>query len=130
MMAVTVTEIESTTEEEMVEMILEEETEILEVKTVEDPVVVTVAVQVVVTGVDLVAETVAVQAVVAVVVQVAAENLDSIVTIAHQKAQVEAVAVVGTTRGNRETITLADECSSRASETGFDILQTLNAAYD
>ena len=113
MMAVTVTEIESTTEEEMVEMILEEETEILEVKTVEDPVVVTVAVQ----------------AVVAVVVQVAAENLDSIVTIAHQKAQVEAVAVVGTTRGNRETITLADECSSRASETGFDILQALNAAY-
>ena len=59
----------------------------------------------------------------------AAENLDSIVTIARQKVQVEAVAVVGTTRGNRETITLADECSSRASETGFDILQALNAAY-
>ena len=63
-------------------MILEEETEILEVKTVEDLGVVTVAVQ----------------AVVAVVVQVAGENLDSIVTIARQKAQVEAVAAVGTTR--------------------------------
>ena len=122
MMAVTVIEIGSTTEEEMVEMTLE-------VKTVGDLVAETAVVQAVVTGVDLVAETVVVQAVVAVGVQVAAENLDSIVTIARQKAQVEAVAVVGTTRGNRETITLADECSSRASETGFDILQALNAAY-
>ena len=65
-----------------------------------------------------------------VVVQVVEENLDSIVTIARQKALVEVVDVVETTNVNLVIITIADESTFAASETGFDILQTPNAAYD
>ena len=71
---------------------------------------------------DLVAETVA--------VQVEVENLDSIETTVHQKALGVVVDVAATIRVNRGTITIADESACAASETGFDILQTRNAAYD
>ena len=65
-----------------------------------------------------------------VAVQVAEENHDSIETTVHQKALVEVVDVVATIRVNRGTITIADESACAASKTGFDILQTRNAAYD
>lgn len=65
-----------------------------------------------------------------VAVQVGEENLDSIETTVHQKALVEVVDVAATIRVNRGTITIADESAFAASETGFDILQTRNVAYD
>ena len=65
-----------------------------------------------------------------VAVQVVEVNLDSIETTAHQRAQVEVVDVVETTKVNLEIITTTDESACAASETGFDILQTSNAAYD
>ena len=46
-----------------------------------------------------------------------------------QKDQAEVVGAAVTISVNREIIILVDECNSTASETGFDILQALNAAY-
>ena len=46
-----------------------------------------------------------------------------------QKDLVEVVGAAVTISVNRETITPADEYICTASETGFDILQALNAAY-
>ena len=57
------------------------------------------------------------------------ENQGSIETIGLQKDQVEAEDAVATISVNRVTIILADELIFTASETGFDILQALNAAY-
>ena len=80
--------------------------------------------------VEMVAEMAEGLVAVLVAVLVVEENLDSIVTIARQKALVEAVDAVETTNVNRVIITIADESACAAYETGFDILQTRNAAYD
>ena len=101
MMAVTATERRSTTEEETVGTPLEAEVETLEVGTV-------------------------------VVILVGAEvqaNPSSIEARGLQKDQAEVVGAAVTISANRETITPADEYICTASETGFDILQALNAAY-
>ena len=101
MMAVTATERRSTTEEETVGMTLEVEVETPEVGTV-------------------------------VVILVGAEvraNPSSIEARGLQKDQAEVVGAAVTISANRETITPADEYICTASETGFDILQALNAAY-
>ena len=101
MMAVTATERRSTTEEETVGTTLEAEVETLEVGTV-------------------------------VVILVGAEvqaNPSSIEARGLQKDQAEVVGAAVTISANRETITPADEYICTASETGFDILQALNAAY-
>ena len=65
--------------------------------------------------------------------QVVAEvtlNPSLIEILVHQRAKEEAEDAVVITRGSRETIMPADESNIAASETGFDILQTCNAAYD
>ena len=101
MMAVTAIERRSTTEEETVGTTLEEEVETPEVGTV-------------------------------VVILVGAEvqaNPSSIEARGLQKDQAEVVGAAVTISANRETITPADEYICTASETGFDILQALNAAY-
>ena len=101
MMAVTAIERRSTTEEETVGTTLEEEVETPEVGTV-------------------------------VVILVGAEvqaNPSSIEARGLQKDQAEVVGAAVTISANRETITPADEYIYTASETGFDILQALNAAY-
>jgi len=101
MMAVTAIERRSTTEEETVGMTLEGAVETLEVETV---------------AVILADEEV--QA-----------NPSSIEARGLQKDQAEVVGAAVTISANRETITPADEYICTASETGFDILQALNAAY-
>ena len=63
------------------------------------------------------------------IVKAEEENLGSIETIGLQKDQVEVVGAAVTISVNRETITPEDEYICTASETGFDILQALNAAY-
>ena len=101
MMAVTAIERRSTTEEETVGTTLEEEVETPEVGTV-------------------------------VVILVGAEvqaNPSSIEARGLQKDQAEVVGAAVTISANRETITPADEYICTASETGFDILQALNASY-
>ena len=101
MMAVTAIERRSTTEEETVGTTLEAEVETPEVGTV-------------------------------VVILVGAEvqaNPSSIEARGLQKDQAEVVGAAVTISANRETITPADEYICTASETGFDILQALNAAY-
>ena len=101
MMAAIVTVSVSTTEEETVGTTLEAEVETPEVGTV-------------------------------VVILVGAEvqaNPSSIEARGLQKDQVEAEDAVATISVNRVTIILADELIFTASETGFDILQALNAAY-
>ena len=113
------TVIESITAEEMETMTPEVEVEV-------QGVIIEVAVQEAVTEVVMVV----VQAVALVAVQVAEENLGSIETTVHQKALAVVVDVAATIRVNRGTITIADESACAASETGFDILQTRNAAYD
>ena len=117
------TVIESITAEEMETMTPEVEVEV-------QGVIIEVAVQEVVQEAVTEVVMVAVQAVALVAVQVAEENLGSIETTVHQKALVVVVDVAATIRVNRETITTADESACAASETGFDILQTRNAAYD
>ena len=67
-----------------------------------------------------------------VVILVGAEvqaNPSSIEARGLQKDQAEVVGAAVTISANRETITPADEYICTASETGFDILQALNAAY-
>ena len=101
MMAVIATGRRSTTEEETVGMTLEVEVETPEEETV-------------------------------VVILVGAEvraNPSSIEARGLQKDQAEVVGAAVTISANRETITPADEYICTASETGFDILQALNAAY-
>ena len=100
-MAAIVTVSVSTTVKETAGMILEVEAETLEVETV-------------------------------VVILVGAEvraNPSSIEARGLQKDQAEVVGAAVTISANRETITPADEYICTASETGFDILQALNAAY-
>ena len=101
MMAVTVTGRRSTTEEETVGMTLEGAVETLEVETV---------------AVILADEEVQ-----------ANPSLTEVRGL--QKDRVEVVGAAVTISVNRETITPADEYIYTASETGFDILQALNAAY-
>ena len=101
MMAVIATGRRSTTEEETVGMTLEVEVETPEEETV-------------------------------VVILVGAEvraNPSSIEARGLQKDQAEVVGAAVTISANRETITPADEYICTASETGFDILQALNATY-
>lgn len=101
MMAVTVTGRRSTTEEETVGMTLEGAVETLEVETV---------------AVILADEEVQ-----------ANPSLTEVRGLQKDRAEVVGAAV--TISVNRETITPADEYIYTASETGFDILQALNAAY-
>ena len=101
MMAVTATETRSTTEEETVGMTLE-----VEVETPEEETVVVILV-----GAEVQASPSSTEA----------RGL--------QKGQAEVVGAAVTISANRETITPADEYICTASETGFDILQALNAAY-
>ena len=101
MMAVTAIERRSTTEEETVGMTLE-----VEVETPEEETVVVILV-----GAEVQA------------------NPSSIEARGLQKDQAEVVGAAVTISANRETITPADEYICTASETGFDILQALNAAY-
>ena len=123
MMVITVIGIVSTTVGETVMMTLEAEAMDQEVTTAA---VVMEAVKEAEVEVEMVAE----MAEGLVAVLVVEESLDSIVTIARQKALVEAVDAVETTNVNRVIITIADESARGAYETGFDILQTRNAAYD
>ena len=123
MMVITVIGIVSTTVGETVMMTLEAEAVAQEVTTAA---VVMEAVKEAEVEVEMVAE----MAEGLVAVLVVEESLDSIVTIALQKALVEAVDAVETTNVNRVIITIADESARGAYETGFDILQTRNAAYD
>ena len=123
MMVITVIGIVSTTVGETVMMTLEAEAVAQEVTTAA---VVMEAVKEAEVEVEMVAE----MAEGLVAVLVVEESLDSIVTIALQKALVEAVDAVETTNVNRVIITIADESACAAYETGFDILQTRNAAYD
>ena len=131
MMVITVTGTVSTTAEETemttveAEVVAQEVTTAAAVMEAEVAAVMEAEVEAV-----MVAEMVAEMAEDLVVVQVVEENLDSIVTIARQKALVEVVDVVETTNVNLVIITIADESTFAASETGFDILQTPNAAYD
>ena len=101
MMAVTVTGRRSTTEEETVGMTLEGAVETLEVET----------------GAVILADE-EVQA-----------NPSLTEVRGLQKDRVEVVGAAVTISVNLETITPADEYIYTASETGFDILQALNAAY-
>ena len=119
MMVITVIGIVSTTVGETVMMTLEAEAVAQEVTTAA-----------VVMEAEVEVEMVAEMAEGLVAVLVVEESLDSIVTIARQKALVEAVDAVETTNVNRVIITIADESARGAYETGFDILQTRNAAYD
>ena len=57
-------------------------------------------------------------------------NLVSIGITGLQRDREEAGAVAAITRENPATITLVDEILQAAIQTGFDIRQTLNAAYD
>lgn len=127
MMVITVIGIVSTTVGETVMMTLEAEAVAQEVTTA--AVVMEAEVEAEVEA-EMVDEMVAEMAVGLVAVLVVEESLDSIVTIALQKALVEAVDAVETTNVNRVIITIADESACAAYETGFDILQTRNAAYD
>ena len=101
MMAVIATGRRSTTEEETVGMTLE-----VEVETPEEETVVVILV-----GAEVQA------------------NPSSTEAIGLQKGRAEVVGAAVTISANRETITPADEYICTASETGFDILQALNAAY-
>ena len=58
------------------------------------------------------------------------ENLVSTETTDLLRVQAEVEGVVAITRGSRATTTLAVEILKSANQTGFDIHQTLNAAYD
>ncbi len=139
MMVITVTESVSTTVEGTEMMTAEAEVVAQEVTTVAAVMEAEVEAEV---EAEMVAEMVAEMAeglvaemaeglvAVQVAVQVVEENLDSIETTVHQRVLVEVVAVVATTNVNLEIITVADESACAASETGFDILQTRNAAYD
>ena len=119
MTVVIVTEKGSTTEEEMVVMTPVVEVETPEVET-ETPEAETETPEA-----ETVEETVA-------EILLAAEaraNPSSTEVVALQKVQDVAVVAVGTISVNRVTIILADELIFTASETGFDILQALNAVY-
>ena len=135
MMVITVTESVSTTVEGTEMMTAEAEVVAQEVTTVAAVMEAEVEVEMVAEMVaemaeGLVAEMAEGLVAVQVAVQVVEENLDSIETTVHQRVLVEVVAVVATTNVNLEIITVADESACAASETGFDILQTRNAAYD
>ena len=79
---------------------------------------------------EAVAETLEVETVVVILVAVEVQaNPSSTGVRGLQKDQVEAEDAVATISVNRVTIILADELIFTASETGFDILQALNAAY-
>lgn len=127
MMVITVTGSVSTTVEETEMMTAEAEVVAQEVTTVAAVMEAEVEVEM---EAEMVAEMAEGLVAVQVAVQVVEENLDSIETTVHQRALVEVVAVVATTNVNLEIITIADESACAASETGFDILQTRNAAYD
>tara|TARA_B100001113_G_scaffold157615_1_gene128933 strand:- start:1177 stop:1629 length:453 start_codon:yes stop_codon:yes gene_type:complete len=135
MMVITVTESVSTTVEGTEMMTAEAEVVAQEVTTVAAVMEAEVEAEMVAEMVaemaeGLVAEMAEGLVAVQVAVQVVEENLDSIETTVHQRVLVEVVAVVATTNVNLEIITVADESACAASETGFDILQTRNAAYD
>ena len=112
--------------EEVDQTMVEIET-VIESITAEETETMTLEVEVEVQGVIL---EVAAQAIALVVVQETEENLVSTGTTDHLRVQAEAVGEAAITRVSRAIITLAVEILQSATQTGFDIRKTLNAAYD